>query len=330
MADTLTWKYATMAASNSGTTPAAFLTDLKARIDANSADPAYLWEVCGSELVTTPLYLVLRRKDLSAGRVLVVSWTSGPAGNNAAILDQAPTANAIYCAFFPGGTANTPSNLTAASGTIMGNDAGAIKCVAAGPASTIHAASFRVAYVETAESFGFFTFANTGSSTIYGALVGNILVDGTDTAYPAAYAGGSSGFNFAVASSNPLVWQTSAILAGNGSSAQLRTNAGETNRTMYLAYTPSGPWNAQTFAASTDPTVDSASGRLFLMAVPVVGRSGTKDGTALKFRQIALGPSASAAWPSINISGPTKVATGLWGFAPSSSAATLWLTDVKI
>ncbi len=96
MSATLTWKYNGPSGALTGSTLATFMTDLKALVDSVSANPDYSWEVCSSSLVSTPFYVTLRRKDLSAGRVLVVGWGSAPAGNNAAILQTAPTANQVY------------------------------------------------------------------------------------------------------------------------------------------------------------------------------------------------------------------------------------------
>lgn len=128
MSATLTW-HASGPATKTGTTQAAFMTDIAAMVSANSGDSNFKWQVASSNDSSAPYYVVLKRKDASAGRVLFVAWTSTPAGFNTAILDQNPSTTAFYVAYFPAGNVDTPSNLTASSGTILGDDTGAVKVV---------------------------------------------------------------------------------------------------------------------------------------------------------------------------------------------------------
>ena len=86
------------------------------------------------------------------GPILLAVWTSAPAGNNAAILDGAPSSNPVYCAWFPSGNVDTPSNLTASSGTIMGDDSNCVKVSAALAVATIYATGIVPFYFDSAEA----------------------------------------------------------------------------------------------------------------------------------------------------------------------------------
>ena len=86
----------------------------------------------------------MKRKDGSAGRILIVIWTVAPGGNNAAILDTTPGVNVPYIAWFPSGNVDTPSNLLAASGTILGNDANCVKVASLGGIGTIYGCFYQI------------------------------------------------------------------------------------------------------------------------------------------------------------------------------------------
>lgn len=333
MSATLTWKSAGPYSTNTANTIIGVLTDLKALIDSNSGDPSYLWEVCSSSLVTTPIYLTLRRKDGTVGRILIIGWTSAPAGNNSAILDTAPAANALYMCYFPNGNVSTPSNLTASSGTVMGNDTNCVKaqCIAFSPA-TFYAATFRVAYIESNESFFMLTQNNTGAAAVYGGGAGEVLVDGSDDAYGAVIGPGAGQFNniCSATTAASIPWSNTAILAGS-TSAAIRTNQGSANRIMFLAWCPSGAWTSVTPGAAADPTRDATNSVAFFFGIPVFGVVMPKSGTGIKLRQIAFGQGTVSSFQTINSTGPVTQALGSYPFSPSSSPQSApWFTNFKI
>lgn len=151
MSATLTW-YNSGLGTKTGTTVAALINDIVSLVNSYSGDANFSWQVASSSTAASPNYVVLKRKDGSAGRILLVIWTSAPAGNNAAILDQAPSSNSLYGAWFPSGNVDTPSNLTASSGTILGNDSGCTKVWAPMVVGAVYAASFQPFYFDSAEA----------------------------------------------------------------------------------------------------------------------------------------------------------------------------------
>lgn len=331
MSATLTWREAGPHGSQTAASTIGMLTDLKALIDSNAADPNYLWEVCSSSLVTTPIYLTLRRKDLSDGRILIIGWTSAPAGNNVNILDTSPAIAAVYMCYFPSGNVSTPSNLTAASGTVMGNDTNCVKatCISSNIGIT-YQAGFRVAYVESAEAFYVFTQSTAGASSVYGGGAGEILVDGNDNVYGGVIGCGAGTWtSLAAFTSNMMPWSSAVINAG-ATGACVRTNYASANRNMFLAYIPSSNWNAQTFGATADCTVDAAAGKVFFYGMPLLGNNAAKNGPAVKLRQLAWGPGVTAAWQAINASGPVRMALATCHTGPSSVSHMPWFTNFKL
>lgn len=333
MSATLTWKTAGPYATNTAATAIGLLTDFKALMDSNAANPDYLWEVCSSSLASTPIYLTLRRKDASAGRILIIAWTSAPAGNNSAILDTAPNANNLYMCYFPSGNVSTPSNLTASSGTVMGDDTNCVKAACIGQTfATIYSnATFRVSYVESNEAVFLLTQANTGAAPVYGGGAGELLVDGSDVTYGAVIGPGTGSFNAmgAATTTNSMVWSVNAVVGG-ATNPNIHTNQGVANRSMFLAWTPSATWTSQVPGLAVDPTRDATNGVAFFFGVPVLGNVMPKSGTGIKLRQMAFGQACASAWQTVNSTGPVTQAVAPYPFSPTTQQATLWLTNFKI
>lgn len=126
MSTTLTWNFSGLA-TKSGTTNTALIDDIVALVNSKSGDANYKWQVASSNTAGNPLYVVLKRKDASAGRLLLMVFSSAPGASNTAAFDQNAQANQLYGAWFPNGNVDVPSNIAVASGTMMGNDTGAVK-----------------------------------------------------------------------------------------------------------------------------------------------------------------------------------------------------------
>lgn len=326
MSSTLTWNFSGLG-SKTGTTAAAMLTDFKAVFDSKNADGTFLWTVAASELVTSPLYINLKRKDGSVGRILIVIWTSAPAGNNSAILEGAPTNALGFACYFPNGNVNTPSNLTASSGTIMGDDTGVIKATSFGSFGTTYSSNIVPFYAECSAGI-FFGVGTPAASTIYGTAVGEFLVDAADNAYAGIlnFTGNSTTLTQFGAAIMP--WSTGDITAGgNSSSSYVRTNYGAADRLYFFAYTPSGNWPSAS-VSSTDILTDVSNGKAWFAAPILLGQT-KGEGMVLKLRQICYGPGTQGPFQPYFNSGPTVVArqfccqtTGYTGLP--------WLTNFKV
>lgn len=329
MSTTLSWA-SSGAGTKTGTTNALLLDDIDTLITSKSADATFKWEVAGKSNAGTPRYLLLRRKDASAGRIALIIWDSAPANNNVAILDGAPTNGALQFVWFPAGTGTTLSNLTAASGTICGTDTGVVKCVTPGTVANLYAASLQCFYFDSAEAM-VFCFQNPAVVLIYAAGAGDLVVDAADTAYGGSFAATSSApwNNFGVSSQIPFPWTTSTTAAGlSTGNGTVRTNYGSSNRQYFMAWIPSSSWVGQT-PSVTDVLTDSTTNRAWFLAPQLLGQT-KGEGPVLKLRQIAFGPGGTVGpLTAYNTTGPV-VAARQATIATTGGNGPPWMVNFKV
>jgi len=327
MAALLTWNNAGPQVQTSTSVGDCF-TDLKNLIDSVLANALYKWQVSSSNLAGTPYYVTLKPKSGAAGRILIVCWTGAPAGNNVAILDTTPTSNQLHICYFPNGNVDTPSALTAASGTIMGNDTGAVKCTPIGTLSTLYASGYRWSYLDTDEQCLFFT-QQSGVHTTYGGCAGMCLVDSADVAYAGTIGAGATALQNMAGGTPTAPWTPITALAGSTTGC-IRTNYGGPNRQLALAFAPVGTFNNQAPGAQ-DPTIESSTGRAYFFAIPLIPAGATpavRDGAPLKMRQIAFGPQVQSAWQVFNTTGPVVAARAAQSFP--TTGVNLWCTNFRV
>ncbi len=323
MSATLTWASSGVG-TKTGTTVAALISDIVSLVNSKSGDSSFYWQVASSNTASSPNYIVLKRKDGSAGRILLAVWTSAPAGNNAAILDGAPTSNNLYGAWFPSGNVDTPSNLTASSGTILGDDSGCTKVWAAMLVSTVYAASFQPFYFDSAEAV-FFGFQNPGGSSLYAAGAGYLLVDASDNAYGAVVGfGGSTLSSFGATAIQP--WSATKPNA-NSTTSCVRTNYGSSDRVYFFASVPSGPW-ANSAVSSTDILTDTSNSKAWFVPVQLLGQT-KGEGFVLKFRQFGFGPGTTGPLTPYNTTGPV-VSARQFNAATAGGTGYPWFTNFKL
>lgn len=327
MSATLTWQNSGIGAKT-GTTVAALIADIVSIVSSKSGDAAFAWQVASSNTATSPNYVVLKRKSGAAGRVLMVVWTSAPAGNNAAILDAAPSVNNLYTAFFPAGNVDTPSNLTASSGTIMGDDTAAVKVGSAQTVTTIYGSSVQPFFFDSSEAI-FIGFGNPANVlSVYGVGAGYLLVDAADSEYAAVVSFGNNALHNFSSPTGVLGWQATAQAAGTSSAGYARTNYGSANRTYFSAYQPTGAgWASQTIGTS-DIMTDTSLSRAYFVPVQLIGQT-KGEGFILKLRQIGFGPGASGAFSVYNTTGPVVAARQ---FSPVTAGGSgfPWFTNFKL
>jgi len=305
MSATLTW-YGSGLGTKTGTTATTLITDLVALVGTKSADANFKWQVASSS-TAGPLYIVLKRKDGSAGRILLVIWATSPAGNNVAILDGVPVTNSLFTAYFPAGNVDTPSNLTASSGTILGDDTGVVKVGTGSALTTIYIANIQPFYFDSAEAV-LTGFGNPGGGTIiYMQGAGNLVVDSADNAYPAVLSFGTNTLNnFGTLASPALAWSATAQPAGSSAAASIRTNYGVSNRVYFAAWAPSGGWASSVVGAS-DIMTDTATNKVWFVPMQLLGQA-KGEGFVLKLRQIAYGPGTVGPFTAYNTTGPVVAA----------------------
>lgn len=324
MAATLTWLHSGLGAK-SGTTAAALITDVVALVNSFAGNPAYQWQVASSS-VAGPNYCVLKRKDGSAGRLLLLNYGSSPAGVNPTLFQASPLTALCFFTWFPNGNTDVPLNLTAASGTILGNDAGAVRCGAGFNQSTVYVAGVQPCYFESADGIvlGFFNPTTPASSWWIGA--GNLIVDNADQEYGCCFTFGNGAINnFGAQGMN---WNPTVPTAGSSANGHVRTNFGSFDRAYYQAYNATA-WQGVA-AGPTDILTDTAISRAWFVPIQLVGNT-KGEGFPLKLRQIAIGPTTTAAFSVYNTTGPVVAARQFCGITAGSGAASFpWLTNFKV
>lgn len=326
MSATLTW-YNYGLGTKTGTAVANFFDDLDTLITSKSGDANFKWEKAGKNSGSTPYYLLLRRKDGSAGRIGIICWTSGPAANNIAILDTAPTTNQIYVAWFPSGTGTTMSNLTAASGTICGDDTNCVKVSAGYTIASAYPASFQHFVFENNEGM-MFAQQNPASTTCNFFGAGDLLVDGSDVAYGCTIGGGSgSTQNFGSSSVGLFQFSNSNSNAGNTSPA-IRTNYGAAGRTYYAAYMPSGAWASQAIGGN-DVLTNTSTNDVWFVPYPLIGSGVKGGGMPLKLRQMGFGPTTTSQFVTYNTTGPVVAARQFYAYN-NGGGGCMWMTNDKL
>lgn len=324
MSATLAWA-SSGGITKTGTTINTLLDDLDTMITSKAGDASFFWQKASKSSAATPFYLTLKPKDGSAGRILLLCYTSAPANSNSAIFDTAATINVLYGAYFPAGNVDTPSNLTAASGTIMGDDTGAVKVWAQLSIATIYAASVQAYYFDSAEAM-LFAFQNPASTTGQLAGAGKILVDASDNAYSAVFSLGAGTISNWGSQTAVLPYSVASINAG-AVTACVRTNYGASNRVYFQAWSPSGTW-ASVAVSSTDILTDTSTSKVWFVPMQLLGQV-KGEGFVLKFRQFGLGPGTTGPLTPYNTTGPVVAARQI-NLATTGGNGFPWVTNFKI
>lgn len=324
MSATLTW-YQAGPGTKTGTTSATMIDDIVSLVNTKSGDSNFKWQIASSNSASTPLYVVLKPKSGADGRILLVIWTSAPAGNNSAILDTSPATNNLYGAWFPSGNVDTPSNLAASSGTILGNDSGAVKVWASMTVATVYGASIQPFYFDSDEGM-IFGFMNPASLACYLGGAGSLIVDASDVAYGCVVGYGTGSVASFGAAGGLTLWQTATVNAGS-STACIRTNYGSSNRVYFHGLVPNGPWAASAVGPS-DILTDTGASKAWFVPQQLLGVT-KGEGFVIKLRQIAYGPGTVGAFTPYNITGPTVTARQ-FNAATAGGNGYPWITNFKL
>jgi hypothetical protein len=325
MSATLTWANSGLA-TKTGTAIGDMFADMLAMFNANAANGAFSWEVASSQVAANPYYIVLKRKDASVGRILIIAWTTAPGFSflNPAILDTNPTTNRLFVSYHPAGNVDTPSNLASTTGAVLGDDTDCAG-LASGPATgTAYGASFQPFYFDCYDGV-FVGFQNPAAATQYLCGAGALVVDGADDAYPAAIGfinslGGAFG-----GTATMIAWTTTAQSRGSNGGTWVRI--GGVNRWMTQAFTASGPWG-NAAPGSTNVLEDSGASKRWFVPMVLMGQN-KGGGFAVKYRQFGYSAGASSAFKTFDLTGPV-VAAIQFNAATSGGNGFPWFTNFKI
>lgn len=331
MSATLTWYHSGLG-TKTGTGIANFINDFEALFNSKSGDSNFSWEVASKNSGSSPYYLVLKRKDGSPGRALVISWTTSPAGNNPVLLNGSPNTSSVYYSFFPNATTDIPSNLTASSGDIFDDDTDALQVYGQNALSTVYGSNLRPFYFDCAEGV-FLGTQDPASSACYGAGMGWLVVDANDDAYPCVIRAGSTtplglqNFGSTVASIAPITWTDISLNPTTSSVGYINTTYGGANSLYFMAFIPSGTWASHN-VNSSDVLTDTSNSRAYFVPVPLLGqRKG--EGFVLKLRQIAWGPGTTGPFTEYSTTGPVTRARQ-FNAATAGGNGYPWFTNFKL
>lgn len=326
MSATLTW-FSSGLGAKTGTAIANVLDDLETLLNSKLADANFSWRVASKNSAATPYYIVLKRKDGSAGRILIAHWSSAPAGVNPTILTATPNTSAVYISWFPNGNTDTPLNLAAASGTILGDDTDCTKMYGQFSISTFYTANNQPCYFDSAEAVAI-QFVNPGAATVvHGFAAGNLFVDSADNAYGGVFRMGTSNAweNFGAQSSPMMPWYDGSITPTT-TNPHCVVNYGTGDKFYFPAFI-AGAW-ANHAADATDVLTDAANSKVYFVPVPLLGRT-KGEGFQLKLRQIAWGPGTTAAFAAYSSSGPVVKARQFNGRTAGGNGFP-WFTNFKL
>lgn len=315
--------------AKTGTTLATYITDLVALVNSYSANAAFFWQIASSSTAGNPNYIVLKRKSGSAGRILIPVYTGAPAGINPTLFEVTPALNQIHIAYFPAGNVDTPSNLTAASGTVLGNDTGAVISATGPTIAAAYAALLQVFYFDHAEGM-IFAFGNPAAATgpigLHGA--GFHLVDGSDNEYAATFSTLALALADFGSTTAYMTWAASGPSAGANTGAPvIRTNYGSAGRRYFVSRKPNGTW-ADAVVGPTDILTDTALNKAWFPRVPLLGQV-KGEGEVLKLRQIAMGPGTVGPFTPYQQTGPVVKAIQV-NNATVGGTGFPWVTNFKV
>ena len=300
--------------------------DVAAMVTAQAGNANFSWQVASSNTGSTPYQITLKRKDGSAGRILLVGYSSAPAGVNPTLFDVTPALNAMFGAFFPAGNVDTPSNIAASSGTILGDDTGAIKAWGALVVSSAYAALVQPFYFDSYEVVAF-GFENPATTTCFCGAAGYAVVDASDNVYPSVFSTNALHLLGSSSSTISFPWITTTINAGS-TNQSIRANYSLPNKVYFQGWAPSGVWASQV-VGPLDVLTDTSTMSAWFVQVQVLGQS-KGEGFQLKLRQIALGPATTGPFSVYNTTGPVVAARQFCAATAGTSNGSAWFTNFKL
>jgi hypothetical protein len=324
MSATLTWA-SSGAVTKTGTTINTLIDDLDTMVTSKAGDGTFFWQTAAKSSAATPFWINLKPKSGAAGRILLLCYTSAPAATQPVLFDAAPTTNVLYIAYFPAGNIDTPTNLTASSGTVMGSDTGAVKVCGNLSIATIYAASTQSFYFDSSEAM-LFGFQNPAGVTGSMAGAGALIVDASDNAYSAVMSLGSASTNSFGSASSVMAW-SSTVPSASSSTACVRTNYGASNRAYFQGWATSGVWGSSSVSA-TDILTDTGASKAWFVPMQLLGQT-KGEGFVIKLRQIGIGPGTVGALTPYNTTGPV-VAARQFNIATTGGNGFPWITNFKI
>lgn len=295
MVDQITWNLSDEA-NKTGITINDLFADFINAVTANAGHSHFKWEVASSNSTTHPLYVVLKRKDGTKGRILFLGAVTAiaSAAVNPVLFDTTSvSAGRMYIAYFPEATSNTPLNLTSNAGGIFDNDSKCTKAAHVGVVSASYTAAIRLWYADSDAGILMCLQSNSSAGTAVSGA-GDLVVDFVDdVVVPTAIGSGNSSsfgnFNQVATAATGYFDYSSIKVASGGSDRGIHVylpDVGATN--LSRAFIQSG-W-ASIATASNSPMFNTALSRALFIPIILVQCAAPEMELRYKLRQIAFGP----------------------------------------
>lgn len=260
------------------TNPDDMLVAINAAFVANSGGGSASWEVALYNS-SSPKYIILRRKDLSAGRIIIFGQ-NGSTPNAAAVTGSA-TASILYVGYSASSTVNTADASYLSGAPLAASDyMPGLRC------SPQAGATWRVNYAEFADGVVILLSNTSNGMAAFGA--GSLIEDLTATPVPTVWGNGSGGggsWATTVASNSGAILPPSVGSSASytSSDAGLLIRESSTNRICFRAFG---------LGTSVDTKLNnpSATSCLFFPIYLVYHSSDATLNVVGKMRQIGFGP----------------------------------------
>lgn len=187
---TMTWHGPyTSAPAAAGATPAEFFADIYDALVVATAVGAFPWEICSYDNIDPLQHICLKRKDASAGRIIILYHNASITPNAQLHAGSGSIASGVRIAYVPGATSDVPANLNG-SGDVFASGSMFPNAPFSGYQATV-AGGFT--YVYGCEGgIVFQQRAGTGAAnSVYGA--GDLVVDPSDASAPISFMLNSTG-----------------------------------------------------------------------------------------------------------------------------------------
>jgi hypothetical protein len=291
------------------------LVAINAAFVANQGATGALWQVATYQ-ATSPKYIILKRQNGAAGRIVIFGQNGSTAHANACY--TTPTASALYIGYSATSTSDTIDTSWLSGAPLSASD-----YMKGMHAALLSAATYRCNYAEFSDGVYILFSYTGGASPVFGA--GSLIEDTTGAFIPTVQGAGASGSSsWATATANsgalwPVIVGSDASYTHNDAGLQVRV--GGSNRLAFRAVTlPS--------TAVLAKLIDTSNTKIFFMPIPIVhSNTDTTYAVLGKVRQVAFGPACDRETRR------SEGAVNAYGHQYTTAAGTspgVWFVDVEL
>lgn len=300
-----------------GQIPDDWLGHLNTAITANSGASDASWEVA-TYSTATPKYLLLRRKDGSAGRIAIFGQNATTPNTLSA---RVGTASLLYIGFSGGSNSNTADANWNTGQILSASDymrAHATWQMAAGT-------TWRLTYFDS--YFGMYFAVTVGTTTGMALAGAGMLLEGNDTqAYPTILGYGNQSLTSTpwAASNSSIISPIVATNVSVNTAPRLIARVNGIDESLWRIFKPCGT------TESTGKLKDTTNNRAYFFPIQLVhGLTDMRLAAFGKMRQVAFGPNDLKESQLAQTGSPTSYAYG-HGHDNATPNPCIWFTQFEV